>query len=120
MNEINNESRLYRSLSGLQQLAFATAAIGGLICSVAVAAAGDEVASVAVPSTTARGAIVQREATQNRPLLAVDRAIAMPLPVEKAAAGAAKVPAREAERIHEGHRKLRPNASDATEQIATF
>jgi hypothetical protein len=118
MNEINNESRLHRSLSGFQQLAFAAAAIGGLIFSVAVAAAGDEAASAAVPSTNARGAIVQRDVTQNRPLLAVDRANVAP--VEKPAADTARTPAREAERIHEGHRKLRPNASDATEQIATF
>jgi hypothetical protein len=120
MNEINNESRLYRGMSGLQQLAFATAAIGGLIFSVAFAAASDETASGAVPSNTARGAIVQREAMQNPPLLTVDRAIAMPMPVEKSAGGTAKAPAREAERIREGHRKLRPNAADATEQIATF
>jgi hypothetical protein len=118
MHEINNEPRLYRSLSGLQQLAFAAVAIGGLIFSVAVAAAGDEVASSAAQSSPVRGVIVQREAAQNRPLLAVDRAIAVP--VEKPAAGAARTPAREAERIHEGHRKLRPNAADATEQIATF
>jgi hypothetical protein len=118
MYEISNDPPLYRGVSGLKQLAFAAAAIGGLIFSVAVAAAGDEVASDAMPSASARSAIAQREVAQDRSMLAIDRALAMP--GERPATGTTKAPAREAERIHEGHRKLRPNAANVTEPIATF
>jgi hypothetical protein len=122
MYEISNEPPRYRGVSGLKQLAFAAAAIGGLIFSVAVAAAGDEVASDAMPSASARSAIAQREVAQDRSMLAIDRALAMPgaMPGERSATGTTKAPAREAERIHEGHRKLRPNAADVKEPIATF